>query len=241
MRLNLFLARAGKGSRREADAWIRAGRVRVNGAGPEGMGADVDPARDRVTLDGTLLSLPATHRYAAYHKPPETLVSRRSQGGKKTIYDALGVAGKGLMPVGRLDYLSEGLLLLTDDGTLAEALLHPRTGLVRSYRVWVLPIPDPAAIRRLREGAIVEGVAVRPLRVVHEGAAHGRGILAIDLAEGKKREVRQLAKAARLHVERLLRIRFGPVHLGAQRRGTLRTLDPAEVAALRRAARGPLC
>jgi 23S rRNA pseudouridine2605 synthase len=236
VRLNLFLARAGSGSRREADAWIRAGRVRINGRAPDGMGAAVDPAKDRVTLDGAPLALPAHHRYAAYHKPAETLVSRRSQGGKKTIFDALGSAAKGLMPVGRLDYLSEGLLLLTDDGTLAEALLHPRTGLVRSYRVWVVPIPDPATLRRLLEGTVVEGVHVRPLQVVHEGAAHGRGILAIDVAEGRKREVRALATAARLHVERLVRVRFGPIRLGTQRRGSLRALDPAEIAALRRAA-----
>lgn len=240
MRLNLFLARAGSGSRREADAWIRAGRVRINGREPEGMGADVDPARDRVTLDGALLALPAGHRYAAYHKPPETLVSRRSQGGKRTIFDALGTAAKGLMPVGRLDYLSEGLLLLTDDGALAEALLHPRTGLVRSYRLWVLPVPDPAALRRLEQGAIVEGRHVRPIRVVHEGAAHGRGIVLVDVAEGKKREVRLLAKTARLHVERLVRVRFGPIHLGDQRRGTLRALDAREIASLRRAAARPL-
>lgn len=200
------------------------------------MGADVDPARDRVTLDGVPVSLPAHHRYAAYHKPAETLVSRRSQGGKKTIFDALGSAAKGLMPVGRLDYLSEGLLLLTDDGALAEALLHPRTGIVRSYRVWVVPVPDPATMRRLGEGVEVEGVHVRPLRVVHEGVSHGRGILGIDVAEGRKREIRELAKAARLHVERLVRVRFGPIRLGTQRRGSLRPLEPGEIAALRRAA-----
>ncbi|HEX7077550.1 MAG TPA: pseudouridine synthase [Candidatus Eisenbacteria bacterium] len=238
MRLNLFLARAGSGSRREADAWIRAGRVRINGREPEGMGADVLPGRDRVTLDGRLLTLPAQHRYAAYHKPPETLVSRRSQGGKRTIFDELGQAAKGLMPVGRLDYLSEGLLLLTDDGTLSEALLHPRSALLRRYRLWVLPVPDPPALRRLNEGAVVEGVHVRPLRVVLEGAAHGRGILAVDVAEGRKREVRTLAKVAGIYVERLVRIQFGPIHLGAQRRGTLRPLDPREVTALRRAAGG---
>ena len=236
MRLNLFLARAGKGSRREADGWIREGRVRVNGRPPEGMGAGVTPGVDRVTLDGVAVDLPGAHRYAAYHKPPATLVSRRSQGGKKTIFEVLGERARGLMPVGRLDYDSEGLLLMTDDGSLAEALLHPSTGLLRRYRIWVTPVPDPAALRRVEAGTTVEGVAVRPLRVVHEGAEQGLGILVIDLAEGKKREVRFLARAARLHVHRLLRIEFGPVHLGPQRRGTLRALDPNEIAALKRAA-----
>ena len=208
----------------------------VNGRPPHGMGAGVTPGVDRVTLDGAVVTLPSEHRYAAYHKPPATLVSRRSQGGKQTIFDLLGARARGLMPVGRLDYDSEGLLLMTDDGSLAEALLHPSTAILRRYRIWVAPVPDPAAIRRLEAGATVEGVDVRPLRVVHEGVEHGLGILVVDLAEGKKREVRLLARAAKLHVHRLLRIEFGPVHLGPQRRGTLRALDPAEVAALRKAA-----
>jgi len=238
VRLNLFLARAGQGSRREADQWIQQGRVRVNGRAPEGMGAPVTPGTDLVTLDGRSLHLPASERYAAYHKPPAALVSRRSQGGKPTIFDLLGPAARGLMPVGRLDYESEGLLLLTSDGALAEALLHPRSALRRVYRVWVRPIPEPAALRLLTQGATVEGVAVRPLNVVLEGADKGRGILLVELAEGRKREVRVLARNAGLTVERLVRTQFGPIRLGTQRRGTLRPLAPGEVEALRRAARG---
>lgn len=238
MRLNLFLARAGSGSRREADQWIRDGRVTVNGLPPHGMGAPVVPGRDQVALDGTILRLPGTERYAAYHKPPGVLVSRRSQGGKPTIFDLLGGEARGLMPVGRLDYESEGLLLLTTDGTLAEALLHPRSALIRSYRVWVRPVPGPSVIRLLQEGATVEGVPVRPVRVVLEGAERGRGIVRFDLAEGKKREVRVLTRRAGLDVERLLRTRFGPVRLGVQRRGTLRPLTRSEVASLRNAAIG---
>lgn len=237
MRLNLFLARAGQGSRREADQWIREGRVQVNGRVPEGMGAPVTPGTDRVTLDGVALHLPETDRYAAYHKPPGALVSRRSQGGKPTIFDRLGEAARGLMPVGRLDYESEGLLLLTSDGALAEALLHPRSGLVRVYRVWVRPVPEPAALRRFSEGATVEGIEVRPLRVVIEGVERGCGILSVDLAEGKKRELRVIAKNAGLEVERLVRTQFGPIRLGPLRRGAMRPLAPSEVDALRRAAR----
>ena len=238
MRLNLFLARAGRGSRREADQWIREGRVAVNGRPPHGMGAPVVPGRDEVTLDGAPLRLPDAERYAAYHKPAGTLVSRRSQGGKPTIFERLGEEALGLMPVGRLDYESEGLLLLTTDGALAEALLHPRSALVRSYRVWVRPVPTADTVRLLREGAVVEGMPVRPLRVLLEGAERGRGILRFDLAEGKKREVRVLATRAGLEVERLLRTRFGPILLGTQRRGTLRPLTGREIEALRRAARG---
>jgi len=237
VRLNLFLARAGGGSRREADQWIREGRVRVNGTVPDGMGSPVTPGVDRVTLDELPLRLPESERYAAYFKPRGALVSRRSQGGKPTIFDLLGERARGMMPVGRLDFESEGLLLLTSDGALAEALLHPRSGLVRTYRVWVRPIPGPEALRKIQEGAIVEGARIRPLSVVLEGSERGRGILHVDLAEGKKREVRVLAREAGISIERLLRVRFGPIQLAAQRSGTLRDLTMREVEALKRAAR----
>lgn len=236
MRLNLFLARAGRGSRREADGWIREGRVQVNGVTPQGFGEPIDPARDRVTIDGHPVHLPDASRYLAYHKPPETLVSRRSQGGKPTIYQRLGPRSEGLHAIGRLDYESEGLLLLTDDGTLAEAILHPRSEFLRRYRVWVTPVPDPNGMRRLAAGSEVEGVAVAPETVVLEGVERGLGILCIDLREGKKREIRVLAKNAGLNVRRLLRIAFGPVHLGILRRGAVRPLTTAELGALRRLA-----
>lgn len=197
------------------------------------MGVDVDPSRDGVTLDGRTVRLPERFRYLAYHKPPALLVSRRGQGGKRTIFEVLGARARGLHAVGRLDYESEGLLLLTDDGDLSEALLHPRTEALRRYRVWVRPVPDPDAIRRLESGAVVEGVAVAPRRVVLEGVERGAGVLMVDLAEGKKREVRRLAASAGLDVTRLLRIQFGPVRLGPLRAGALRPLAPGEVEALR--------
>jgi 23S rRNA pseudouridine2605 synthase len=240
VRLNQFLARAAGGSRREADGWIRDGRVTVNGAPPAGMGMDVDPGSDSVALDGRAVLLPGRFRYLAYHKPPGLLVSRRGQGGKRTIFDALGDRARGLHAAGRLDYESEGLLLLTDDGDLSEALLHPRTEALRRYRVWVHPVPDPDTMRRLESGTVVEGVPVAPRRVILEGAERGAGILLLDLMEGKKREVRRLAAAAGLDVVRLLRVQFGPIHLGPLRPGALRPLEPGEIDALRALAfRGP--
>jgi pseudouridine synthase len=202
------------------------------------MGLAVDPDHDRVTLDGRAVVLPDRFRYLAYHKPPSLLVSRRGQGGKRTIFESLGDRARGLHAVGRLDYESEGLLLLTDDGTLSEALLHPRTEALRRYRVWVRPVPGPDKLRELESGAVVEGVVVAPRSVVIEGAERGMGILILDLAEGKKREVRQLAASAGLDVARLLRIQFGPVHLGPLKPGALRPLDAREVAALRSLASG---
>jgi len=233
VRLNRFLALAGAGSRREADGWIRAGRVRINGATPTGMGPSIDPSRDRVTLDGRLLVWSEERRYLAYHKPPGLLVSRRSQGGHPTIFQVLGPLARGLHAVGRLDLESEGLLLLTNDGVLAEALLHPRSGLRRVYRAWVYPVPDAGAMRRLREGTTVEALPLRASRVLLEGADRGSGILRVELLEGKKREIRLLASAAGLHVRRLLRVAFGPVHLESLARGESRPLRPGEVRALR--------
>ena len=234
MRLNHFLALAAGGSRREADGWIREGRVRINDAPPERIGVAVEPEKDRVTLDGSRVELPRELRYFAYHKPRGLLVSRRGQGGRRTIFDVLGASVRGLHAVGRLDVESEGLILLTDDGALSEALLHPRTALLRRYRVWVRPIPDPKMLRRLAGGAVVEGVPVRPERVTHEGAVRGLGVLLVDLAEGKKREVRVMARAAGLDVARLIRIQFGPVRLGTLAQGAIRPLTRTEIDALRR-------
>jgi len=237
VRLNQFLARAGAGSRREADRWIREGRVLVNGAQPSGMGPSIDPKRDRITLDGTLLRWDDESRYLAYNKPAGVLVSRRSQGGRPTVFDQLGEAARGLHAVGRLDLESEGLLLLTNDGVLAEALLHPRSALERVYRLWVVPVPDVAALRRLRAGTIVEDVEVVPGRVLLEWAEHGEGKLLIEITEGRKREVRLLARAAGLHVKRLQRIRFGPIRLETLPSGKTRPLTAEEIRALERAAR----
>ncbi len=234
MRLNHFLALAAGGSRREADGWIREGRVRINGAPPERIGVSVEPGKDRVTLDGARLELPQERRYFAYHKPRGLLVSRRSQGGRRTIFDVLGTSVRGLHAVGRLDVESEGLILLTDDGALSEALLHPRTALIRRYRVWVRPIPDPKTLRRLALGAVVEDVPVKPERITLEGAERGLGVLLIDLAEGKKREVRVMARAAGLDVARLIRIQFGPIRLHTLTQGAIRPLTRTEIDALRR-------
>jgi 23S rRNA pseudouridine2605 synthase len=204
------------------------------------MGVLVEPGRDQVTLDGKPVKVPETHRYLAYHKPRGLLVSRKSQGGRRTIFDSLGDRARGLHAVGRLDLDSEGLLLLTDDGDLSEALLHPRSAVLRRYRVWTIPVPDPAAMRKLAAGGVVEGVPLAPLRVTLEGAERGHGILLIDLAEGKKREVRALASAASLHVERLLRIQFGAIRLGLLKPGAIRPLTESEIGALARDAfRGP--
>jgi pseudouridine synthase len=201
------------------------------------MGPPIDPVKDKVTLDGRLLRWDETPRYIAYHKPAGALVSRRSQGGHPTIFDLLGPTARGLHAVGRLDLESEGLLLLTNDGVLAEALLHPRSALERVYRLWVVPVPDVAALRRLREGTTVEDVDVVPDRVLLEGVEGGEGKLLIEILEGKKREVRLLARAAGLHVRRLQRIRFGPIRLENLPSGTARPLAEAEVRALQRAAR----
>jgi 23S rRNA pseudouridine2605 synthase len=234
VRLNQFLARAGLGSRREADGWIRDGRVLVNGTPPRGMGASVTPGTDRVTLDGSPVALTEIVRYIAYHKPRGLLVSRKSQGGHPTIFQTLGERVRGLHAIGRLDLDSEGLLLLTNDGDLSEALLHPRSAILRRYRVWVRPEPGPEAIQRLTKGTLVAGVHVAPLRVKRESSGRGWAILVIELREGKKREVRALAKAAGLTVTRLVRTRFGSIELGTLRPGGLRPLERGEVAALRR-------
>jgi 23S rRNA pseudouridine2605 synthase len=200
------------------------------------MGDSVDPDRDQVTLDGAPLTFPRAPRYFAYYKPRGYLVTRVSQGGRPTVYDALPQNARGLNPVGRLDRESEGLLLLSDDGRLAEALLHPRNALERRYEVRVRPVPSPSSMRTLRAGAEVEGAHVKPLRVTLLGSEGEEGLLLFQLAEGRKREIRVFARAAGLSVSRLVRVAFGPVRLGSLKPGEARPLTRGEIEALRAAA-----
>ncbi len=230
-------------SRRTAEDWIREGRVRVNGQ-VSSLGDRADPEKDSIKVDEKRVR-PSSgpHTYILLNKPKGFVTTVSDPEGRDTVLHLIpGRLRRGVKPVGRLDVQTEGLLLLTDDGDLSEALLHPRTALLRRYRIWVRPVPDPKLLRRLLEGGVVEGVRVRPKRVVHEGAARGLGVLLIDLGEGKKREVRVLAKAVGLEVVRLVRVEFGPIRLGTLGVGRTRPLTRAETDALRRDAfseRGP--
>jgi 23S rRNA pseudouridine2605 synthase len=236
VRLQKYLSRSGVASRRHAEAMMAEGRVRVNGEVAREMGTTVDPERDVVEVDGRRVSMSAPV-WLALHKPPGYITTRRDPGGRATIYDLLPREHHGLFYVGRLDYESEGLVLLTNQGDLANSLLHPSHEVERVYEVVVEGRPDSAAEKRLRFGVQLEDGIARVARLDRIGRETGHATkLRVVMLEGRKREVRRLFDAVGHPVRRLLRVGFGPVKLDELAAGAWRLLSDAEVRALARLA-----
>lgn len=235
MRLQRWLARQGLGSRRSCEELIRQGRVTVNGVVAP-LGASVGPA-DRVAVDGRILGAPPQQIYLVLHKPPGVIVSRRDPGGRPTVQAFLPPHLRlTVFPVGRLDQDSEGLLLLTNDGELANVLLHPRYGLHRTYLAWVAGDALPGVPARLLQGVELDDGMAAAIAARWVRRWPGGGLLQLTLAEGRKREVRRMCSALGLQVARLKRVSFGPLRLGDLPPGKLRPLTHAEIEALRQSA-----
>ena len=226
-RLNRYLARRGVASRRGADVLIAAGRVTVNGE-PGRLGSVVAPARDHVSVDGREVgeTLGLT---VALNKPPGVVTSRRDPQRRRTVMQ-LVEAAPGLVPVGRLDVESRGLLLLTTDGELAHRVSHPRYGVRKRYRVRVEPPPSDDQVRRLVEGVVLED---GPARAVEARRGRDGAVLDLTMAEGRKREVRRLCAAVGLRVTDLVRTAVGPIRLDHLAEGSSRPLTADEERRLR--------
>ena len=214
------------------------GRVRVNGEVAREMGVTVDPEHDVVEVDGRRVSITAPV-WLALHKPPGYITTRNDPGGRATIYDLLPAEHHGLFYVGRLDYESEGLVLLTNQGDLANRLAHPRYEVERVYEVVIEGRPDSAAEKRLRFGVQLEDGVARVARMDRLGRETGHATkLRVVMLEGRKREVRRLFEAVGHPVRRLVRTAFASVTLGDLKPGEWRRLSEREVAALADAAGG---
>lgn len=239
VRLQKLIAQAGLASRRAAERLIAQGRVTVNGREVRHPGASAVPGVDEVRVDGVPLRPAATHTYLLLNKPAGYVTTVRDRHAERTVIDLLPPGTSRLFPAGRLDRESEGLLLLTDDGDLAQRLLHPRYQVEREYAVLVRARALEASLARLRAGTTVEGVHVRPRLVERRpppfpaAAAPDTRWLRVTLTEGRKREVRVLCAAAGLAVLRLVRVRFGPLTLGDLGAGQTRPLTDGELSALR--------
>lgn len=229
MRIQRALARAGVASRRKAEELIVAGRVRVNGEIAQ-TGQIVDPDKDKITVDGKPVGAPPKVEWLLLNKPSGVMTTKSDPDGRKTVFDLVPDI-PGLTYVGRLDYLTEGLLLLTTDGAAAHRLSHPSNEIPRTYLVTVTGKGEEAA-EDMREGVELEDGPVKPKKVVVRKLGRDRWELEITIAEGRKREIRRLCSAVGLGVERLVRIRFGPIELGDLASGATRRLTPRERSAL---------
>jgi 23S rRNA pseudouridine2605 synthase len=234
--LQKILSRAGVASRREAERWIQEGRVTVNGAVVTKMGTQADAAKDKIKVDGKLISRP-TLRYFLFHKPPGMITSLRDPEGRPHLgqwLESLGAKGH-LYPVGRLDFNSSGLLLLTNDGELAQKLMHPRYEVRKVYRAKISGRPPAEALERLRKGVRLEDGWTAPAKVRVVEMLNKKAWLEIEIHEGRYREVRRMFEAVGYFVEKLVRIRMGPLRLGPLAPGEYRPLLPHEVSALKKA------
>lgn len=235
MRLNRFLARSGVASRRGADDLISSGRVTVNGNVVTELGTTVDAGRDTVELDGNELHLPRSLTYAILNKPPDCVVTLSDPQGRQTVMDLVPDLPQGVVPVGRLDALTEGLLILTDDGDLAHRIAHPSFELDKVYEVRARGALSEEERRRLESGVELDGRLTAPAEVRVVSASHNSTAAVVTIHEGRKRQVRRMFELVGHPVVHLRRVRVGPVELGDLGPGQWRPLTEAETERLRAA------
>ena len=231
-RLQKLISAAGVASRRASEEMILAGRVTVNGeTATLGMSADLDT--DTVLVDGMPIQLPSRRRYIVLNKPRGYVTTMKDDRGRPTVAELTEDAVGRLYPVGRLDMDSEGLLIMTDDGELANALMHPSHEVDKVYTVFIQGEDIPGAIAALRNMDSLEGEPIsKPSVSMIERKGNGAE-LQITIHEGKNRQIRRMCAACGLHVSRLVRIAEGPIVLGSLPAGKWRNMTPDEISCLR--------
>jgi len=223
-RIAKFLARAGIASRRDAEALIAAGRIRLNNA-PVTHPAVFVTAGDVVLLDGQPVSAPERTRLWRYHKPEGLVTTHKDPEGRPTVFAHLPPGLPRVISVGRLDLTSEGLLLLTNDGALSRRLELPQTGWLRRYRVRVHGGVAPDKLKRLADGMVVAGTRFGPIEAAVDSVQRANSWLSVSLREGKNREIRRVMEALGLPVTRLIRVAYGPFQLGNLARGAVEEVN----------------
>ena len=235
VRLQKILSTAGVASRRASERMILEGRVTVNGETVRALGTKADPARDAIKVDGRRIKLDVKDRYLVLYKPKGYVTTRSDPEGRPTIMDLIG-EGAYIYPVGRLDFDSEGLLLMMTDGDLAAHLTHPRHEVDKVYEVIVLGVPDPKAMEKLRKGVFIDGRRTSPADVHAGTTVKGHKpttLLTITVREGRNRQIRKMCRAVGLPVRDLRRIQMGSIGLGRLKPGQWRDLTPDEVKRLK--------
>ena len=235
-RLQKILSQAGIASRRASEQLMIEGRVTVNGATVRELGTKADPSQDDIRVDGRRIRISARQRYILLNKPRGYVTTRSDPQRRPTVIDLLTSArglspGEYVYPVGRLDFDSEGLLLLTNDGDLAAKLTHPRHGVARVYEARVLGMPDDHDLQRLARGIMIDGRRTSPAQVLVR-----HGALVITVREGRNRQIRKMCEAIGHPIINLTRIAIGPIRDTALKTGQWRDLSEAEVERLRETA-----
>jgi len=239
-RLQKILAAAGVASRRAAEEMILEGRVTVNGTVVTELGTKADPAVDHVKVDGKRVRTAPGFRYILMNKPRGVVVTRDDPQRRPTVYTLLGTrVSEPVVPVGRLDFDSEGLLLLTNDGGLANRIAHPSGGCLKVYEVKVSGVPTPARIARLQRGVLLDGVKTAPATVElmettpERDGVGGNAWLRVILGEGRSRQVRRMLESVGHRVSKLRRVAIGPIRDARIPPGGFRDLAPAELDSLK--------
>jgi 23S rRNA pseudouridine2605 synthase len=231
-RLQKIISRAGIASRREAETIITAGRVAINGIVVTELGTKADPEQDRITLDGNPLRIERQKLYILLHKPAGYMTTLKDPEGRPIVTDLLKGVKERVYPVGRLDYNTEGLLLLTNDGEWANRLAHPRHEVDKEYLVRVQGLPTDEQLQRLASGVELDDGPTAPGQARLIRPSGNSSWIAITIHEGRYRQVRRMCDAVGLSVVRLKRKRYGPLDLGELRPGEYRLLTATEVAQL---------
>jgi len=231
VRLQKFLADAGVASRRAGEQFILAGRVAVNGQTVRLLGSKVDPARDQVAVDGQAVRAKKLV-YAALNKPVGCVCSRKDELNRPTIYELLPREWDTVQSVGRLDYNSEGLIFLTNDGQFALRLTHPRYGIRKKYLATVEGEVTPAMLELFKRGIFHEGERLKALSARIISGSRAKCVVELELGEGKNREVRRLFESQAVTVKKLQRTQIGKIKLGELKPGKWRTLNAVEIKTL---------
>jgi pseudouridine synthase len=234
-RIQKILAQGGIASRRAAEKLMAEGRVSVNGTTVFELGTKADPAADDIRVDGRRIKSAERPRYILLNKPRGYVTTRSDEKRRKTVLDLLGGVREYVYPVGRLDYDTEGLLLLTNDGELAAQLTHPRHGVERTYEARVAGMPDERAIEKLRKGVPLDGKRTLPATVIvlNSGRRDADGVVLITIKEGRNRQVRRMLEAVGHPVDRLKRTKIGPISDRKLPVGAWRDLSAEEVRRLK--------
>lgn len=237
VRLQKYMAECGVASRRKSEELIEMGKVKVNGHIAH-IGDKVNPKKDLVTVRGKRINKVEKLYYVALNKPRGYVTTVSDELGRKTVMDLVDIDAR-LYPVGRLDKDSEGLLILTNDGSFANALMHPKHNFAKVYRVTVRPSVDEEILEKLRNGIEIDGRKTAPCDVNVITEEEGRVVLEFILREGRNRQIRKMCDAVNLEVARLKRISVGPIKLGMLPTGKYRLLSDNDVKKLLRSATPP--